>query len=471
MNKPMEHSALSATQASNNAGATAILGMGKTGQAVAHFLIEQGVVCTAFDESKDACIDLPMQGEAKIELHTGPFNSNLLKQFSRIIVSPGVNWHHPVLQEVRSANVPMYGDLELFSQQYKGNLIAITGTNGKTTTVSLIDTMLDILPGGIEAGGNIGTPMLDLIRDGGPQRVVLELSSFQIERANPIHPHWAALLNVQPDHADMHRDMASYEAAKVQLFARQGEGDKAMLPADSHWDELADTLQGRGVFVRRFGIGSSDTLDSGVQLHDDGSWHLFWHHYSIAHVISSDDLPAQGMHQHLNLAVAAQAAADYGLTATVIRQSLTSFRGLPHRLQSLGIINGREWFNDSKATNPDAAKAALTSFHQVIWICGGLRKGLDVMPLQSAVSNHVEQMFIIGTEAKPFVTLAEAAGVSYKFVKTIQQAVKQASQTQSGVPVLLSPAAASQDQFKNYMQRGDDFTAAVQALEMDKPNE
>ncbi len=462
MSAPLNHAP---DHASDHADATAIIGMGKTGQAVARFLLAQGIACSAFDESTDACIDIAMPDEETIELHTGPLNADLLKQFSRLIVSPGVNWHHPVLEELRRANVAMYGDLELFAQQYRGNLIAITGTNGKTTTVSLISTMLDVLPGGIEAGGNIGTPMLDLMQDSYPQRVVLELSSFQIERANPIHPHWAALLNVQPDHADMHTDMAAYEAAKLQLFARQGEDDKAMLPADSHWDALAKRLQERGVFVRRFGMGSSDSLDSGLQLHDDGSWHLFWHHYNTAHLISSDDLPAQGMHQHLNLAVAAQAAADYGLTASVIRQSLTSFRGLPHRLQSLGIVMGREWFNDSKATNPDAAKAALTSFHQVIWICGGLRKGLDVIPLKSAVANHVEQIFIIGTEAKPFVQLAELAGVSYKFVKTIQQAVKQAAQTQSGIPVLLSPAAASQDQFKNYMQRGNDFAAAVQALE------
>ncbi|MDQ6998158.1 MAG: UDP-N-acetylmuramoyl-L-alanine--D-glutamate ligase [Mariprofundus sp.] len=471
MNSPLNQSNSVPPHMPSEAGATAIIGMGKTGQAVARFLLEQGIVCSAFDESEKACIDFPMQDNVKFELHTGPFNAELLKQYSRIIVSPGINWHHPVLQELRRDNIPMYGDLELFSQQYQGDLIAITGTNGKTTTVSLINTMLDVLHGGIEAGGNIGTPMLDLIRDGQPQRVVLELSSFQIERANPIHPHWAALLNVQPDHADMHTDMAAYEAAKVQLFARQSEGDKAMLPADSHWNKLANTLVARGVFVRRFGIGSSDTLDSGVQLHDDGSWHLFWHHYDITHEIASDDVPAQGMHQHLNLAVAAQAAADHGLTASVIRQSLTSFRGLPHRLQSLGIVKGREWFNDSKATNPDAAKAALASFHQVVWICGGLRKGLDVMPLQSAVSNHVEHMFIIGTEAKPFVKLAESSGVSYKFVKTIEQAVKQAAQLQNGVPVLLSPAAASQDQFKNYMQRGDAFAAAVQALEMDKHNE
>jgi len=263
----------------------------------------------------------------------------------------------------------------------------------------------------------------------------------------------------------MHTDMASYTDAKLRLFAKQGKGDKAMLPADREWDELADSLRQREVFVRRFGVGSANDLDAGVQCYDDGSWQVFWHHYDDTHVVSSDDLPARGMHQHLNLAVAAQAAADYGLTASVIRQSLTSFRGLPHRLQSLGLVAGREWFNDSKATNPDAAKAALKSFHQVIWICGGLRKGLDVMPLSDAVAYHVEYMFIIGTDAKPFTELAGLAGVSYKFVKTIAQAVKQAAQLQSGVPVLLSPAAASQDQFKNYMQRGDAFMTAVAALE------
>ena len=438
---------------------TAIIGMGKTGQSVARFLMAQGMACEAFDESPTATTDMP------IKLHTGALHADTLKQFSRIIVSPGLNWQHPVLKELRQAKVAMYGDLELFGQHYQGDLIAITGTNGKTTTVSLIATMLDILPGGIEAGGNIGIPMLDLIEDIQPQRIVLELSSFQIERAKPIRPRWAALLNVQPDHADMHADMAAYEAAKLRLFAAQGEGDKAMLPADAHWHDLAETLRQRGVFVRRFGVALPEQVDAGVHCHDDGSWHVFWHHYDDVHHVAADDLPAQGKHQHLNLAVAAQAAADYGLTASVIRQSLTSFRGLPHRLQSLGIVAGREWFNDSKATNPDAAKAALESFHQVIWICGGLRKGLDVGMLQDAVSQHVEYMFIIGTDNKPFTELAELAGVSYKFVKTIQQAVKQAAQAQDGVPVLLSPAAASQDQFTNYMQRGETFATAVASLE------
>jgi len=451
--------------------ATAVIGMGKTGQAVASFLMRRGIACEAFDESP---VSLPEGMD--IALHIGRLDAELLKGFARLIVSPGISWQHPALVELREAGVPVFGDLELFRKAYHGDLIAITGTNGKTTTVSLISTMLDTLSGGIEAGGNIGVPMLELLDDSDaqhpvPQRIVLELSSFQLERANPIHPKWAALLNVQFDHADMHIDMDAYKAAKLRLFAAQGEGDKAMLPSDVCWNALAEELRGRGVFVRRFGMDDTDgrgndvSLDAGVSLQGNGSWQVFWHHYDVLHTVSSDELPAQGRHQHLNLACAAQAAADFGISASVIRQSLTSFRGLPHRLQSLGPVAGCEWYNDSKATNPDAAKAALESFHQVVWICGGLRKGLDISVLKDAVADHVEHMLVIGTDVKPFMDLAAAAGVQATFVKTVEQAVKQAVQMAYGAPVLLSPAAASQDQFKSYIERGNAFMNAVNSLE------
>ncbi len=441
--------------------ATAIVGMGKTGLSVANYLLRSGLACEAFDEKPVA-----LPASLQLRLHVGAFDGEVLSTFERIIVSPGISWDHPALVVARAHGVPVFGDLELFSEHYQGDVIAITGTNGKTTTVSLIDTMLDTLAGGIEAGGNIGIPMLDLLADGDePQRVVLELSSFQLERASPVRPRWAALLNVQPDHADMHSSAAAYKEAKLRLFAKQGEGDKAMLPADSEWNPLADELRGRGVYVRRFGMGNSDTLDAGVQLQDDGSWTVFWHHYDVAEIISSSDLPLQGQHQHLNLAVAAQAAADFGVSAGVIRQSLTSFRGLPHRMQSLGLVAGREWFDDSKATNPDAARAALSAFHEVIWICGGLRKGLDVSVLRDVVAGHVTQVFIIGTDPKPYAELAYAAGVPSSFVKTMDQAVKQAAHAQAGLSVLLSPAASSQDQFKDYVERGLLFASEVKALE------
>lgn len=447
--------------------ATAVIGMGKTGQAVVAFLVRRGIACEAFDESPARLPD-----GMDVALHTGRLNAALLKEFSRVIVSPGINWQHPALVKLRQAGVPVFGDLELFGEAFHGDLIAITGTNGKTTTVSLISTMLDVLSGGIEAGGNIGVPMLDLLGYGDaqhpdPQRIVLELSSFQLERANPIRPKWAALLNVQPDHADMHADMEAYRAAKLRLFARQEEGDKAMLPADSCWDTLADELRGRGVYVRRFGIqdeGSEHGLDAGVRSQENGSWQVFWHHYDVMHTVSSDELPAQGRHQHLNLACAAQAAADFGISPGVIRQSLTSFRGLPHRLQSLGRIAGREWFNDSKATNPDAAKAALDAFQKVVWICGGLRKGLDISGLKNTVADHVEHMLVIGTDEKPFIDLATAAGVKATYVQTVEQAVDLAVKMATDMPVLLAPAAASQDQFRDYIERGNAFMAAVHAL-------
>jgi len=202
-----------------------------------------------------------------------------------------------------------------------------------------------------------------------------------------------------------------------------------------------------------------------VQELENGTWQVFWHHYNTAEFVSSDDLPSRGKHQHLNLAVAAQAATDFGISASVVRQSLTSFRGLPHRMQSLGVVGGREWFDDSKATNPEAARAALESFHQVVWICGGLRKDLDVSQLQDVVSRHVEHVLIIGNDPKPFADLAFAAGAPFTIVKTIAQAVKQAMQLQSGIPVLLSPAAASQDQFRDYGERGAAFADAVRQME------
>jgi len=444
---------------------TAIIGMGKTGQAAARFLMARGIACEAFDESP---VSLP--DDVDIALHIGALHADALSAFDRLVVSPGIDYRHPALAQTRQAGIPVIGDLELFAEAYAGDLIAITGTNGKTTTVSLISTMLDTLSGGIEAGGNIGRPMLELLGDAehpDPPRIVLELSSFQLERAQPIQPAWAALLNVQPDHADMHADMQTYEDAKLRLFARQAEGDKAMLPADERWHGLADTLRQRGVYVRRFGMADADSIDAGVNMLADGSWQVFWRHFDKVQLVSSDELPAQGIHQHLNLAVAAQAAADFGITPSVIRQSLTSFRGLPHRMQSLGVIAGREWFNDSKATNPDAARAALASFHQVIWICGGLRKGIDVSVLGEAVADHVEYMFVIGADAKPFTNLATAAGVPCSFVKTIEQAVKQAAHAVEGVPVLLSPAAASQDQFRDYIERGNTFIESVDNLEPD----
>lgn len=442
----------------------AIIGMGKTGISIAHFLLQQGLSCEAFDEKLSV-----LPESLNIPLHTGAFNSETLQTFDYIWVSPGIPWSNQALLETRDAGVPMQGDLALFLEHYNAPLIAITGTNGKTTTTQTIQTLLETLPGGCDSGGNIGIPMLDLIdQNSMPSRVVLELSSFQLERCNHIHPSWAVLLNIQPDHADMHTNEEAYLEAKLRLFAHQTTGDTAMLPVGDCWDALSEQLSERGVQVHRFGQLAEDnpaieTLASGI-VSNKKQHSLFWHQDGHRQSINCQRIPTRGLHQHINLAVAAQAAADFGVSNTVIREAISSFRGLPHRLRLIGNVAGHDWFDDSKATNPAAAQAALSSFDQSVWICGGLRKGLDLTPLSNTVSKHVSHAIVIGKEKQAYIKLLQEAGVSYTVGGTVERAVVMAASHASDLPVLLSPAAASQDQFSNYVERGHAFAKAIQHL-------
>ncbi len=440
----------------------AIIGMGRTGCSVARFLHQFGVACIAFDEHRQTLPDdIP-----PIPMHTGSLDFARLADSECIVVSPGVPWQHPALEEARAAGIPVIGDLELFADHFDGELLAVTGTNGKTTTVSLIATLLETLPGGIEAAGNIGRPMLDLLlEEYVPDRVVLELSSFQLERCRRIHPRWAALLNVQPDHADMHANAASYTAAKLRLFAHQGKGDTALLPADTRWDELADELAGRGVRIRRFGMcDETQSMAAGLCDGTEGTV-LFWTQGNRQHTIPCAELRTLGTHQHLNMAVAAQAAADFGVQPSVTCEALESFRGLPHRMQYLGRTAGKAWYDDSKATNPNAAMAALGSFDRVLWICGGLRKGLDLAPLTRIAKRHVARGFIIGRDTTAFADMLATARVPFDIAGEMHRAVSLAAAYPDALPVLLSPAAASQDQFSDYAERGRCFSDAIACLE------
>ncbi len=441
---------------------TAIIGMGRTGCSVARFFDARGVTYVAFDEKLQS-----LPEDIHGALRSGPLHARELKKFSRMIVSPGIAWQHPALLAARQSGVQMLGDLDLFREHYSGDLLAVTGTNGKSTVVHVMGQLLEVLPGGVEIGGNIGIPMLDMLAQKTVSpRAVLELSSFQLERCQSIRPRWAALLNVQPDHADMHADMQTYEAAKLRIFAAQGEGDAAMLPVDACWDDLAADLQKRSVRVCRFGQVQDVTQAGAGLLGAPDQRRIFWTATDgSSHEVAIDQVMVRGEHQHMNLAVAAQAAADFGVSQAVIRELLTAFRGLDHRLRYVGQHAGKPWYNDSKATNPDAAVAALNSFDQVIWICGGLTKGVDVLPMLAAVRAHVAQAFVIGKEPQAFVELLEKAGIDYQVMPDMNDAVAHAAKNDLSLPVLLSPAAASMDQFSNYAERGLCFTAAVAVLE------
>lgn len=446
----------------------AVIGMGKTGLSAARYLQRLHIACECFDE---AAVQLPDDLE-NVKLHSGTLQTESLLEFSRVIVSPGIDWRHPALIGARKCGVDVHGDLEEFLSHYTGELIAITGTNGKTTATQMIALLMETLPGGCDAGGNIGTPMLDLLTVEQPKRVALELSSFQLERASHIHPHYAVLLNVQPDHADMHSSPESYRAAKVGMFKYMIVGDTAMLPIEEEWQTLAEQLTTNGVKLLRFGVvdaGSAfdEAIVTGIlrRGHQAGERdELFWTQDGTRRIIPCQALMVRGYHQQQNIAVAAQVAADFGVSPAVIEEALLSFQGLEHRLEYVGHVAGRDWFNDSKATNPDAAVAALSSFKQVIWICGGLRKDLALDDLIEMAKKHVSFACVIGEDTDAYVAVLEQAGVPFKISKTIEQAVLDAVE-QSEDDVLLSPAAASQDQFKHYAERGKSFVTAIRALD------
>ncbi len=451
----------------NESTQTAILGMGRSGVSIARHLMRQGIPFDAIDEADFDARALEITPRRCI---VGPFDAERLCRYQRLLLSPGIPWEHPALQAARAAGVHVCGDLELFARDCPCELYAITGTNGKTTVTHLLTELLRQLPGGCVSAGNIGTPMLDVLdSEPLPERVVLELSSFQLQRSAEIHPRWAALLNLQPDHADMHASEEEYLAAKLRLFARQRTGDTAMLPLEHRWDGLCKELYRRGVHVHRFGFAHAreliaETLSAGVLLHGKQTHRLFWHHQGKKEQVNCRHLMIAGLHQQINLAVAAQAAADAGLNADVVRDALIRFRGLPHRLQAVGETAGKRWIDDSKATNPTAAAAALQSFDRVIWICGGLRKELDLTPLLPVVRRHVAFALVIGKDAESYARMLEQAGTRYAIAGDLERAVHMAAEIQAADTVLLSPAAASQDQFANYVERGRAFVNAMASL-------
>ncbi|HIP06394.1 MAG TPA: UDP-N-acetylmuramoyl-L-alanine--D-glutamate ligase [Mariprofundaceae bacterium] len=439
----------------------AVVGMGKTGLSVVRHLQRKHIDCECFDE---AAVQLPSDLQ-HITLHVGALdNEAVFIGFDKVIVSPGIDWRHPALVEARKCGVQVHGDLDEFLASYSGTLIAVTGTNGKTTATQMIALLLETLPKGCDAGGNIGVPMLDLLAEGQPERVALELSSFQLERAKNLHPHYAVLLNVQSDHEDMHDSPEAYRAAKVRMFQHMIVGDTALLLQTDEWRDLAADLQGRGVTVKRFGIVENmDDAVAGVMCAEAGDV-LFWHQGDMRRTVACSSLMVRGSHQQQNIAVAAQVAADFNVPAAVIEEALMSFQGLEHRLEFVGHIQGRDWFNDSKATNPNAAIAALTSFAQVMWICGGVRKGLALDDLVDVVRQHVCFACVIGEDTQAYEDVLNQAGIPFVVSKTVAQAVIDAQDHDSDAPVLLSPAAASQDQYRHYAERGADYVQAIRGL-------
>jgi UDP-N-acetylmuramoylalanine--D-glutamate ligase len=438
----------------------AVVGLARSGVAAARMIRRLGGQVLASDagarESLSAdARDLERLGCA---LFTGGHPDAAFAGAELVVVSPGVPLELPALEAARAGGVPLIGELELGWRVMEADLIAITGTNGKTTTTAMTGELVGGTVRPLLVGGNIGTPLcahaLDFPADG---LVVAEASSFQLEATELLRPRVAAVLNVTPDHLDRHKTFERYVLAKAKIFANQTPADCAVLNAD---DPVAASLAPR-TQARVLWFSRQRSLDHGVFVRD--GWVVAKLNGHVEEICPLAEIPLRGQHNVENVLAAAGCALWAGLSPESIRRGIGAFRGVAHRIERVLDERGVTYYNDSKGTNVASTIKALESFVEpVILIAGGKGKGQDFVPLGEAARGRVKQAVLIGMDRGQIRAALEAAGVPCADAGSMHDAVAVArSLARIGDVVLLSPACASFDMFDHYEHRGDVFKAAV----------
>ncbi len=431
-----------------------VVGLGKSGLAAARFLARRGAIVTAADSrphedfgaAADELANLPVQ------VRFGGHPEELFLSQDLVVASPGVPWRLPALAAARQLGTAVCGELELAAGELQGRVIGVTGTNGKTTTVSLIDHALRAsgVPGFL--AGNIGTPVLGIVDESKPEHWhVLELSSFQLEANQLFRCHVAAVLNVTPDHLDRHGSFADYAAAKARILRNQRSEDFALINGD---DPACCEMERQALgSVVRFGLNCCDGLDACVR-----SGRITFRDTDIC----AAELPIKGPHNLENALAAVAACSLAGIGPTAIGRALRSFRPVSHRMEFVGRVRGVEFYNDSKATNVAAAVKACGAFPSGLWpILGGRDKGSDYAPLAEALKARTRAALLVG-EAAPLIRGQLGGAVRTVEAGTIRAALQYAlSNARPGDTVLLAPACASFDQYPNYVERGLEFRRLV----------
>jgi UDP-N-acetylmuramoylalanine--D-glutamate ligase len=379
-----------------------------------------------------------------------------------VVVSPGVPFDAPLPRGARAAGIPVIGELELGWRAMEADTIAITGTNGKTTTTALTGALLATRPRPVLVGGNIGTPLAaHALTFPGDGLVVAEVSSFQLETIDAFHPRVAAVLNVTPDHLDRHGSIAAYADAKARIFQNQTAQDCAVLNAD---DDGARALGGRTRadvlwFSRR------GRLDHGVFVHEGRITAKLNGHYED--IGPASEITMRGVHNVENVLAATACALWAGLAPEQIRSGIARFRGVTHRIELVRDLAGVHFYNDSKATNVDSTIKALESFPEpIVLIAGGKGKGQDFTPLAEVARGRVVHAIVIGEDGGKIGRALGPAGIPVTPATSMEDAIRLARQLAApGSVVLLSPACASFDMFDNFEHRGDVFKKLVERLD------
>jgi UDP-N-acetylmuramoylalanine--D-glutamate ligase len=430
-----------------------IVGLGDTGVSVAHFLQKLGIVFAIADSrNKPTLLDGFLQQMPDVPVFTGGFDEAAFQVATHLVVSPGVSLQERSIVKAVAKGTRVIGDIDLFASAVNAPIIAISGSNGKSTVTTMLGVMLKYARITAGVGGNLGTPALDLLDDRN-QMYVLELSSFQLERTSALRAAAATVLNISADHLDRHADMAEYIREKHKVFNGSG---VMVINSD---DAVVSAMQDASRKTLTFSIKGQADFHLALK---EGCEYLM---FKDKVLMPLSALPLEGRHNAANALAALALGMAVGLDTQTMCLALQKFKGLAHRMQRVAEIRGVIWVNDSKATNIGACIAALQGYsRKVVLIAGGDAKGADMSELTPVIKAKTKAVVLMGKDA-PLIERALKGCVPVVLVKNMLQAVQVAAGlAEAGESVLLSPACASLDQYKNYQDRGEKFSDAVMAL-------
>ncbi|OPX88373.1 MAG: UDP-N-acetylmuramoylalanine--D-glutamate ligase [Pelotomaculum sp. PtaB.Bin104] len=438
-----------------------IVGAGRSGMAVARFLLDKGAAAVLTDSNELAGQEAALEqlAAAGVRLALGGYPAVERGSFDLVVMSPGVPLTaKPALAAIENG-IPVTGELELAYQFSRAPLVAVTGTNGKTTTTTLIGAIFQATGKNTLVGGNIGLPLVTEIDQYGPADVVVaEVSSFQLETVRDFKPKVAVVLNITPDHLDRHGNMENYIAAKARIFANQEQDDFTVLNYDDPSTvALAPSSCGRVIFFSRVA-----ELETGVFVRAGKIVAKL--NGETEHICGVAELGIPGAHNLENALAAVASAKVMGIAGTSIAETLRTFKGVAHRLEFVTEINGVRYINDSKGTNPASSIKALEAYEQpIVLIAGGKNKGNDFAEFADKIVERVKFLVVLGQCAEQIADAAKARGFDRIFyASSFKEAVLLAHQAATaGNVVLLSPACASWDMFNNYEERGELFKKLV----------
>jgi UDP-N-acetylmuramoylalanine--D-glutamate ligase len=440
-----------------------VVGLGKSGVASALFVKQRGARVAVSDTKteEELASEIPTLLDRGIMVETGHHGERTFREADLIVVSPGVPEDVPQLKQAREQGIAVIGEMELASRFLQGKIVAITGSNGKTTTTALAGAVLACGQKQVQVGGNIGTPAISLVATSTPETFnVLEISSFQLETIREFRPYIAAILNITPDHLDRHRSFDAYAAAKARIFENQTPEDYTILNAeDTNCVRLAARTRAQVIWFSRVReVGAGAFVRSGKVCWRDSRG-------GEREIMPVAEIPLKGAHNVENALAAVAVGALAECDPAQIRRAVAEFKAVEHRLEYVATVNGVEYYNDSKATNVDATIKALESFPaNVHLILGGKHKGSPYTVLRELLRQRAKRVYTIGAAAE-IVENDVRGAVEIVRAGTLDQAVRRAAESAvAGDVVLLAPACASFDQFPSYEHRGRAFKDAVKSL-------